>query len=100
SHGRIYVSDEARNHVYQLGRDGKVLAPIGKQDGQKPGAYDPLTLMSPGKLATWVDADGNDRLLILENGGPNRVAEWTPDGKLIREFLSLQTKANEGYGID
>ena len=67
---------------------------------QKPGSYDPLTLMSPGKLATWTDRDGNDRLFIVEQAGPNRAAEWSADGKLIREFMSLQTKANDGYAID
>jgi hypothetical protein len=100
SRGRFYLSDEAANHVYQLDAKGKVLLIYGRLDVQKQGTFDPLTLMSPGKLATWLDADGNDRLLILENAGPNRIAEWGADGKLIREFLSLQTKANEGYGID
>lgn len=100
SHGHFYLSDEAANHVYELDEKGRILLKIGKQDRQKPGSYDPLTLMAPGKMATWRDADGNDRLLILENAGPNRVAEWAPDGKLIREFLSLQTKANDGYAVD
>ncbi len=99
-HGRFYLSDEAANHVYQLSRAGKVLLTIGKLDGQKPGSYDPLTLMAPGKLATWADPEGQDRILIVENAGPNRIAEWGADGKLIREFLTLQTKANDGYMID
>ena len=100
SHGRFYLSDEGSNHVFQLNAQGKVTLTYGKQDVQKQGAYDPLTLMAPGKLATWVDPEGNDRLLIIENAGPNRVAEWGADGKLIRETLTLQTKANDGYGVD
>ena len=34
---------------------GKVLLTYGRLDVQKPETYDPLTLMSPGKLATWTD---------------------------------------------
>ena len=100
SRGRFYISDEAANHVYQLSRAGKVLRTFGRLDAQKPGAYDPLALMAPGKLATWTDPEGHDRLLIVENAGPNRVAEWSDDGQLLREFLTLQTKANDGYGVD
>ena len=100
SHGRFYVSDEASNHVFQLDATGKMLLTYGSLEAQKPGAYDPLTLMAPGKLATWLDPEGHDRLLIVENAGPNRVAEWGADGKLIRETLTLQTKANDGYGVD
>jgi len=100
SHGRFYISDEAANHVYLLDDKGKVQAAFGRLDQQEPGSYDRLTLMAPGKLATWVDSEGNDRLLVVENAGPNRVSEWSADGKLIREFMSLQTKANEGYAVD
>ncbi|MCX5684269.1 MAG: hypothetical protein NT049_11365, partial [Planctomycetota bacterium] len=100
SRGRFYLSDPAANHVYQLSREGKRLLAFGKLDGQKPGSYDPLTLMAPAKLATWVDAEGADRLIIVENAGPNRASEWSADGKLLREFLSLQTKCNDGYAVD
>lgn len=100
SHGRFYLSDEAANHVYQLNAQGKVLLTYGKLDAQKPGTYDPLTLMSPVKLATWRDSEGKDRLLIVENAGPNRVSQWGADGKFLNDFLTLQTKANEGYSVD
>ncbi|MCH5374568.1 MAG: hypothetical protein JJ992_11380, partial [Planctomycetes bacterium] len=100
SHGRFYLSDEAANHVYQLNPEGRVLRTFGRLDAQKPGDYDPLTFMRPGKMATWVDPDGHDRILIVENAGPNRVGEWSCDGRLIREFLSLQTMANDGYAVD
>ena len=56
--------------------------------------------MAPGKLATWTDAQGQDRLIVVEKSGPNRVSEWSADGRLLREFLSLQTKANDGYTFD
>jgi len=101
SHGRFYLSDTAANKVFQLNRGGKVLRTFGRLAVQKPGTYDPETLMSPGKLATWKDAQGRDRLLIVENAGPNRTSEWSADdGKLLRDFASLQTKANDGYAVD
>lgn len=100
SGGRFYLSDEGAGHVYQLDRTGKVLAKFGRLDRQLPGTYDPLTLMAPGKLATWVDAEGRDRLLVIENAGPNRVSEWSAEGRLLREFLPLQTKANDGWVVD
>jgi len=100
SRGNFYLSDEAANHVYQLSSDGRVLRTYGKLDEQKPGTYDPLTLMSPGKLATWTDAEGLDRLIVIENAGPNRASEWSADGRFLREYLTLQTKANDGYVMD
>ena len=100
SRGRVYLSDTAANKVYQLDAAGKVTRTFGKLDRQTPGAYDPDTFMSPAKLATWVDAGGDDRLLVVENGGPNRVSEWSADGTRLRDFLSLQTKANDGYAVD
>jgi hypothetical protein len=100
SHGRFYLSDTAANKVFQLDGKGKVLRTFGRPGVQKPGGYDPDILMSPGKLATWVDAEGNDRVLIVENAGPNRTAEWSAEGKRLRDFLSLQTKANDGYAVD
>jgi hypothetical protein len=100
STGRLYLSDSKANKVFQLTPQGVVLRSYGRLEAQNPGTYDPLTLIEPGKLATWVDSDGNDRLLIVEMGGPNRVSEWSADGKLLREFQSLQTKANDGYAVD
>ena len=100
SHGRFYISDEKANKVFQLDANGKITRTFGKLDAQKPGAYDRETLMAPGKLATWRDEAGNDHLLIVETAGPNRVSEWNSEGKLLRDFMSLQTKANDGYAID
>jgi hypothetical protein len=100
SSGRFYLSDSKANKVYQLDGKGKVTLTYGRLDEQKGGTYDPQSFISPSKLATWKDAEGNDRLLVVEAGGPNRSSEWSADGKFIRDFLSLQTKANSGYSND
>lgn len=100
SHGRFYLSDSAADHVYQLDAAGAITRTFGKPGGQKPGSYDPEAFMAPGKLATWVAPDGGDRLLVVERAGPNRVSEWSADGKRLREFLTLQTKANDGWTVD
>ena len=98
---RFYLSDSAANRVYQLNASGRVLRHFGRLAQQEPGSYDPLTLMAPGKIASWTDREGSDRLLIVENDGPNRVSEWScEDGKLLREFPTYQTKANNGYAVD
>lgn len=99
SHGNFYISDPEANAVYKLGPDGKQLLVIGHGE-QKPGSYDPLALMHPEKLATWTDADGKDRLIIIEMYGPNRASEWSSDGKLLRQWITPQTEANQGYAVD
>ncbi len=98
--GRLYLSDAAGNRVVQFDSAGKKTRTYGRLEAQKPGTYDAQTLISPGKLATWTTPEGEDRLVIVEQGGPNRASEWSADGKLVREFLSLQTKANDGYAVD
>jgi hypothetical protein len=101
SKGRAYLSDTAANKVHQLDLSGKVLRSYGRLSVQKPGAYDRETLMSPAKLATWTDAQGNDRVVVVEMSGPNRVSEWSSeDGTLLREYPTYQTKCNNGYAID
>lgn len=100
SHGRFYLSDTKANKVFQLDRAGKILRTYGKLDAQKPGTYDRETFIAPHKLATWTDADGRARLIVVEDGGPNRASEWSDDGRLMREFLTLQTKCNDGYALD
>ncbi len=99
-HGRVYISDTTANKVYQFDAAGKVTHTYGKLTAQVAGSYDPQSFCAPHKLATWTDADGADRLLVVEDAGPNRVSEWSADGKLLREFTSLQTKANDGYAVD
>lgn len=100
SQRHFYISDEKANKVFQLDAQGKVTRTFGKAAAQKPGTFDRETLMAPGKLATWRDQAGNDHLLIVDNAGPNRVSEWSSDGKFLRDFMPLQTKANDGYAVD
>lgn len=98
--GRIYVSEPAANRVHQFAVDGKRLRSYGKLAVQRPGDYDRETFMRPDKLAAWTDAQGKDRLLVVEKAGPCRVSEWGADGALLREFPSLQTPANDGWTVD
>ncbi len=101
SHDRIYLSDSDANHVYQFDAHGKGLLTFGKLDAQKGGTYDPLSFMAPEKLACWTDAQGKDRLLVVEQSGPNRLSEWScDDGKMIRQWVVPQTRANDGYAVD
>ena len=100
SRGNIYLSDPAANQVYQFSPQGKKLRAFGRAPAQTPGSYDPETLMAPGKLACWRDAEGRDRIVIVENEGPNRTSEWSSDGKLLREWMSPQTFSNLGYAVD
>ena len=101
SHGRFYLSDSTANHVYQFDVQGKQLRTYGNLDVQKEGHYDPQTFMAPEKLACWTDAQGKDRLLVVEQGGPNRLSEWSGDeGALIRQWVIPQPNANDGYAVD
>jgi hypothetical protein len=100
SHGAIYLSDSDANKVFKFSANGKLALTYGHLNAQKPGSYDRLTFIAPEKLASWTDADGHDRLLVLEGGGPNRVSEWSDDGRLLREWMVAQTKANGGYAVD
>ncbi len=101
SHGRIYLADAKANKVHQFAANGKPLRTFGKLAEQRPGSYDPESFMSPEKLSCWRDAEGHDRLVIVERHGLDRVSEWDADqGKLLREWLSGQTFANAGYAVD
>ena len=99
--GRIYLSDSAANHVYQLDSQGRLLRTYGRLNAPIEGRYDPNSFMSPRKLACWTDATGQDRLLVVENSGPNRLSEWSGDhGNLLRQWVTPQTKSNDGYAVD
>ena len=101
SRGRIYLADAQANKVYQFAPDGRPLKTLGRLSVQKAGAYDPETLMSPEKLSCWRDAEGRDRLIVVERHGLDRVSEWSADdGRLLREWQSAQTFANAGYAVD
>ena len=101
SHGRVYLSDSAANHVYQFDSHGRHLRTYGRQNAQPPGHYDPQSFMAPEKLACWTDAQGQDRLLVVEMAGPNRLSEWSGDtGQMLRQWVTPQTHANDGYAVD
>ena len=101
--GNIYVTYPHINAVGAFDRNGrerKIIAGDGKGDLDRTGKYDPNWLLYPERLTNWTDTDGKTRLLVLESHGPNRVAEWSTDGKLLRSWLTLQTWANDGYDAD
>ena len=101
SHGRVYLSDSAANHVYQFDSHGHQWRVYGRLNAQPPGHYDPQTFMAPEKLACWTDPQGRDRLLVVEQEGPNRLSEWSGDnGQLLRQWVVPQTEANNGYAVD
>src|SRR5262249_16566148 len=101
SRGRLYLADAKANKVHLFAADGSKRRTLGRLSAQNPGSYDPETFMAPAKLACWRDADGRDRLVVVEHHGPNRVSEWDADqGKLLREWLTAQTHANDGYAVD
>jgi hypothetical protein len=101
SHNRIYISDSAANHIFQFDAQGRQLRVYGRLNEQVPGRYDSQTFMAPEKLACWTDAQGQDRLLVVEMAGPNRLSEWSgADGRLLRQWVVPQTHANDGYAAD
>lgn len=98
--GRFYLSEPEANKVHQFDSSGKLLRSYGRLAAQKPGSYDRETFIRPEKIAVWRDAHGDDRLIVVEMEGPNRASEWSVDGRLLREFMTYQTKANNGYAVD
>ena len=101
SHRRVYLSDSEANQVDQFDAQGRLLRRYGRLNAQVPGQYDPQSFMAPEKLACWTDAQGQDRLLVVEMAGPNRLSEWSGDsGQLLRQWVVPQTHANDGYAID
>jgi len=100
SHGNFYISDMEANQVYKLDPQGKTLLALGHGAEQKPGHYDENIFMAPNNIATWRDADGKDRLLVVERSGPGRITEWWPDGRLNRSWYMTQTAATFGFGVD
>lgn len=99
SHGRFYVCDTAADQVYRLDAGGAIAQRFGKRTRQG-GAYDPLSFIAPSRLACWKGADGADRVVVVEALGPNRLSEWSPEGKLLRQWNTLSGRANTGVGLD
>ena len=100
SQGNLYVSDMKGNQVYKLNPQGQIVHRFGRATVQQPGHYDEQVFMSPGKLALWTDKQGQDRLLVLETSGPNRMTEWSTDGKLLRQWFCGNFAADTGYCAD
>ena len=101
SAGRFYVADPAKNHVWRLSPAGKIELRFGRADAQTPGAYDEHTFMGPTRLAIRRNAQDQDRLLVVEVLGPNRLSEWNPEtGDFLRDYPAWQTFANSGWGPD
>jgi hypothetical protein len=98
--GNLYVSDLTGNQVYKLDPQGRIVHRFGRATRQTPGRYDDQVFMSPGKLAIWTDGQGQERLLVIETAGPNRMSEWTTDGKLLRQWFCGNWAADGGYCAD
>lgn len=99
SRGNLYVLDTDASQVYQLGPAGQLLRKLATGAKQTPGRYDDHVFMSPVRLATWTDAAGKDRVLVVERSGPGRISEWDSEGKLLRSWFLIQN-ANFGYFND
>ena len=100
SRGGMYVSDPEANQVYKLNATGGVAKAFGSGTTQVPGQYNPNFFMRPMKMATWKDASGNDRLMVVENNGPCRISEWSSDGFRLRDWVTAQTQSNDGWSLD
>ena len=98
NHGFYYVSDLCGNQVYRLDATGRVVHRYGRAPAQRPGHYDREVFMSPGKLALWTAADGQERLLVVERSF-GRVSEWSVEGRLLREWV-LGVNGDSGYCAD
>jgi hypothetical protein len=101
SQGRLYVADAEVNRVLRFAPGGQFEMAFGAADAQRQGNYDPLAFMRPTRLACWRDAEGQERLLIVEADGPSRISEWSTDGELLRDWQGLLTHAgHSGFTAD
>ena len=97
--GNYYVADAAINHILCFAADGKLERTLGRLERQPEGGYDSNSFMEPIRVVCWRDNAGTERLLVAESGGPGRVGEWTPDGKLLRDW-GYSLSANNGFAVD
>ncbi len=98
--GDYFVSDADANQVYEMNGSGAIVRLLGSATPVKPGAYNPLGFLSPGKLAVRRDSDGQERLIVVERSGAGRVSEWSMQGTLLREWIAGVVAANVGYAVD
>ena len=98
--GEFFVSSMDGNQVYKLNVGGTITRLIGSAVPVKPGTYNRLGFLSPGKLACWRDGGGKERLIVVERAGAGRISEWSMEGTLLREWIAGVVFANSGYAID
>jgi hypothetical protein len=100
TNGRFYLLDKQASQLYQLDETGAVQKTFASGAEQTPGSYDSTIFMAPHRLASWNDAAGQDRILVVERAGPGRVSEWSPQGELLREWFLIQNANVGGYAAD
>lgn len=96
--GRLFVTDRGTNQIRAWGADGKALPALGTPGGRPlPGKWDPNGLRNPAGIA--VDAQG--RLWVAEETMfPKRVSVWTPEGKLVTDYLGPTVYGGMGAAGD
>lgn len=99
STGRFFVADPKLNRVLRFSPAGELESTFGAADAQREEHYDPEVFMQPIRLALHRDKAGGEQLLVVENAGPCRVAEWTTDGELLRDW-GYSLGANSGFAVD
>jgi len=82
---------EGDNQIKVFGADGEFIRAIGKR--RVPGKFDPQSIRCPIGVA--VDARG--RIWTCEwDMLPKRISVWTPDGKLVKEFIGSHKYGGSG----
>lgn len=76
--GNVWVTDNARNVVYRMSREGKVTLTLGTLDKGGAGA---TNLRSPDDLV--FDSKG---LIYVADAGNKRIAKFDADGKYVAEW--------------
>ncbi len=99
--GRFFFPDPAKNRLFRTDANGKVTGTAGRLAKQVSGSYDAESMMAPRRLSAWKDAQGVDRILVVEHDGPNRISEWNAETMAyMGEYPNFQLKANCGYAVD
>jgi len=82
---------EGDNQIKVFGGDGRFIRAIGKR--RVPGKHDPQAMRCPIGVA--VDARG--RVWTCEwDMLPKRISVWTPEGKLVKEFIGSHKYGGSG----
>lgn len=95
-YGTMDVRFKGDNQVKVFNAAGKFLRAIGTPGGRTIGKHDPQAMRCPVGVA--IDTRG--RLWVAEwDMLPKRISVWTPDGKLVREFIGAH-KYGGGGALD